>query len=321
MYNQHIQKYRFLITGGAGFIGANLVEHLLQHGVKKVRVLDNLATGYRENLAAFQSHPAFEFREGDIRDINTCRSAMQDIDYVSHQAALGSVPRSIQDPKTTHDVNITGFLHMLIAQRETPSVKRMVYAASSATYGDSTTLPKVEEHIGNPLSPYAVTKYVNELYARVFAQCYGTETIGLRYFNVFGPKQSPNGAYAAVIPLFMQALKEGKSPVIHGNGEQTRDFTYVSNAVQANVHAFFAPQAANRVYNIACGTRISVNTLWAQLKAAAGSARKATYGPTRPGDVKDSLADISKARQDLHYTPAVSVEEGLQLTWKAYSKT
>ncbi|HAB26602.1 MAG TPA: LPS biosynthesis protein WbpP, partial [Xanthomarina gelatinilytica] len=263
MMENKIKDYKYLVTGGAGFIGSNLVEYLLKHKAKKVRVLDDFSNGYRENLTEFRGHPAFELMEGDIRDLETCKQAMKGMDYVSHQAALGSVPRSINDPATTNAVNISGFLNMMIALKDSPSVKRMVYAASSSTYGDSKTLPKVEAQIGKPLSPYAVTKYVNELYADVFGKTYGTDVVGLRYFNVFGPKQSPNGAYAAVIPLFMQALKDGVSPTINGDGEQTRDFTFVANAVQANIKGFFASkEASNEVFNVACGERISVNYLW-----------------------------------------------------------
>lgn len=317
-----ISNYSFLVTGGAGFIGSNLVAYLLKHQAKKVRVLDNFSNGYRENLTEFMSHPAFELIEGDIRDLATCQQAMLDMDYVSHQAALGSVPRSINDPATTNAVNITGFLNMMIALKDNPNVKRMVYAASSSTYGDSKTLPKVEDNIGKPLSPYAVTKYVNELYADVFGKTYGTDVIGLRYFNVFGPKQSPNGAYAAVIPLFMQALKDGKSPKINGDGKQTRDFTFVDNAVQANVKGFFAPEAAkNQVFNVACGENISVNDLWQTLKSAANSNVEAIYGPDRQGDVRDSLADISKAEHLLSYKPEFSVREGLKITWDFFQKS
>ena len=326
MYNtlhhtEDLSKYTFLITGGAGFIGSNLVGYLLKHGAQKVRVLDNFSNGYRENVAEFMDHPAFELLEGDIRDLNTCHQAMDGIDYVSHQAALGSVPRSINDPATTNAVNISGFLNMLIALKDSKSVKRMVYAASSSTYGDSPSLPKVEDTIGKPLSPYAVTKYVNELYSDVFGKTYGTDVIGLRYFNVFGPKQSPNGAYAAVIPLFMQALKDDKPPTINGDGEQTRDFTFVDNAVQANVKGFFAKeQASNHVFNVACGERISVNYLWDSLKHAAGSDLKALHGPPRLGDVRDSLADISKAHELLGYEPQFTVREGLKLTWDYFNK-
>ena len=316
-----LSKFNFLITGGAGFIGSNLVAYLLKHGARKVRVLDNFSNGYRENLTEFISHPAFELLEGDIRDLETCKLAMKDINYVSHQAALGSVPRSIDDPITSNNVNITGFLNMMVALKESDTVKRMVYAASSSTYGDSQTLPKVEETIGKPLSPYAVTKYVNELYADVFAKTYGTDVIGLRYFNVFGPKQSPNGAYAAVIPLFMQALKDNSSPKINGDGEQTRDFTFVDNAVQANVKGFFAEEnAGNHVFNVACGERISVNYLWESLQNAAESDLKAIYGPTRQGDVRDSLADISKAESMLRYAPEFTVRDGLKITWDWFIK-
>ncbi|NIK92511.1 SDR family oxidoreductase [Mangrovimonas sp. CR14] len=321
MVTDEIKEYSFLVTGGAGFIGSNLVAYLLAHGAKKVRVLDNFSNGYRENLTEFMEHPQFELWEGDIRDLDMCHKAMVGMDYVSHQAALGSVPRSIDDPATTNAVNISGFLNMLIALKDSPSVKRMVYAASSSTYGDSASLPKVEAVIGKPLSPYAVTKYVNELYADVFGKTYGTDVIGLRYFNVFGPKQSPNGAYAAVIPLFMQALKTKQPPKINGDGEQTRDFTYVANAVQANVKGFFASkEAANEVFNVACGERISVNTLWHTLKEAAESELEAIYGPPRMGDVRDSLADISKGQRLLGYEPEVTVKEGLGLTWKVFNE-
>ncbi|WP_104734343.1 SDR family oxidoreductase [Hanstruepera ponticola] len=315
-HTQDLSKYQFLVTGGAGFIGSNLVGYLLQHGARKVRVLDDFSNGYRENLTEFMNNPSFELLEGDIRDLNTCYEAMDGMDYVSHQAALGSVPRSINDPATTNAVNISGFLNMMIALKDSKSVKRMVYAASSSTYGDSKNLPKIEDTIGKPLSPYAVTKYVNELYADVFGKTYGTDVIGLRYFNVFGPKQSPNGAYAAVIPLFMQALKDNQSPKINGDGEQTRDFTYVDNAVQANIKGFFADEKArNQVFNVACGERISVNYLWESLQLAANSDLKATYGPQRQGDVRDSLADVSKAHDLLGYEPQISVREGLKLTW------
>lgn len=319
-HTEDLSKYSFLITGGAGFIGSNLVQYLLQHGAKKVRVLDNFSNGYRENLTEFMDNPAFELIEGDIRDIDTCHRAVKDMDFVSHQAALGSVPRSINDPATTNDVNISGFLNMMIAIKDNRNVKRMVYAASSSTYGDSKTLPKVEETIGRPLSPYAVTKYVNELYADVFGKTYGTDVIGFRYFNVFGPKQSPNGAYAAVIPLFMQALKDNVSPKINGDGGQTRDFTFIDNVVQANVKGMFASkEAGNQVYNVACGERIDINYLWDSLKAAANSQLEAQYGPERQGDVRDSLADISKAHELLNYSPRYTVREGLKITWDAFS--
>jgi len=319
-YND-LSSFSFLVTGGAGFIGSNLVAYLLENNAKKVRVLDNLSTGSLDNLAEFNDDSRFEFLEGDIRDLQTCKDAMDGIDYVSHQAALGSVPRSINDPVTSNEVNVSGFLNMLVAQNESKTVKRLVYAASSSTYGDSKSLPKIEDNIGKPLSPYAVTKLVNELYADVFYKTYGTPTIGLRYFNVFGPKQSPTGAYAAVIPLFMQALKDGKSPTMHGDGEQTRDFTFVQNAVQANVRAFFAEdKAVNEVFNIAFGERTSLNQLWDKLKSISEKEIEATYGPPRRGDVRDSLANIEKANNLMNYKPLYSVSEGLKITWEAFMK-
>ena len=318
-HTEDVSKMSFLFTGGAGFIGSNIVEYLLKHNAKRVRVLDNFSNGYKKNLTEFENHSAFELIEGDIRDLNTCRKAMQGMDYVSHQAALGSVPRSINDPGTTNDVNITGFLNMMIALKDSDTVKRMVYAASSSTYGDSLVLPKVEDSIGKPLSPYAVTKYVNELYADVFGLTYNTDVVGLRYFNVFGPKQSPKGAYAAVIPLFMQALKDDEAPKINGDGEQTRDFTFVDNAVQANIRGFFASkEASNQVFNVACGERISVNALWNNLLQAANKNIKPIYGPERQGDVRDSLADISKANNLLGYQPEYTVKEGLEMTWNNF---
>ncbi|SDB21835.1 UDP-N-acetylglucosamine 4-epimerase [Flavobacteriaceae bacterium MAR_2010_188] len=317
-HSSDLSKFTFLVTGGAGFIGSNLVEYLLKYDAKLVRVLDNFSTGFKKNLEPFLNLPNFELLEGDIRDVDTCNKAVAGIDYVLHQAALGSVPRSINDPITSNDVNVTGHLNMLVAVKDS-AVKRMVYAASSSTYGDSKSLPKVETKIGKPLSPYAVTKYVNELYADVFFTTYGTDTVGLRYFNVFGPRQSPTGAYAAVIPLFMQALKDGKSPKINGDGGQTRDFTFVENAVQANIKAMFAPkEAANNIFNIAYGDRISVNELWDTLKYKAESSLKAIHGPDRKGDVRDSLADISKAATMIGYKPEFSTKQGLDITWKHF---
>jgi UDP-N-acetylglucosamine 4-epimerase len=311
-----IKGKSFLITGGAGFIGSNLCDFLLQHEAKLVRVMDNLSNGHLKNIAPFLELPNFEFIEGDIRNFDSCTQAIMGIDYVSHQAALGSVPRSIADPITTNEVNIGGFLNVLTAVKDSASVKKMVYAASSSTYGDSPTLPKVEEHIGKPLSPYAVTKYVNELYADVFYKTYGTKTTGLRYFNIFGPKQDPNGAYAAVIPLFIDAITKGEAPTMNGDGEQTRDFTFVENAIQANVRALFAGSAAdNQVVNIACAERISLNILWEELQAISGVTLPANYGPNRAGDLRDSLADISKANRLLAYKPQVTVREGLKKTY------
>ncbi len=312
-HEEDLSRFAFLITGGAGFIGSNLVEYLLKFGAGKVRVLDNLSTGFLSNLEEFKQHPSFEFMEGDIRNLEDCKKACEGIDFVSHQAALGSVPRSINDPITTNDVNVGGFLNMLVAVKDS-KVNRMVYAASSSTYGDSKELPKVENRIGKPLSPYAVTKFVNELYADVFAKTYGVETIGLRYFNVFGPKQSPKGAYAAVIPLFIKALKDGIPPLINGDGEQTRDFTYVENAVQANIKAMMVQDsgAVNEVYNVACGEQISINTLWLTIKRLMNKELDPSFGPERPGDVKNSLADIEKAKENLRYVPEVAVKNGLE---------
>lgn len=311
---------KILITGGAGFIGSNLVEALLADSrVELVRVLDNLATGFRHNLAEFEADPRFEFVEGDIRDFATCRRAAEGCNIISHQAALGSVPRSIVDPITTNDVNIGGTMHIFTAAKET-GVQRVVYAASSSTYGDSPGLPKVEHIIGNPLSPYAVTKYVMELYARTFADLYGTEFVGLRYFNVFGPRQSPKGAYAAVIPLFVKSLIEGNAPTINGDGSVSRDFTFVQNAVQANLRAIFTdnPAALNQVYNVAVGQRTTLTELFENLRVVAGSDLEAIYGPARKGDIQHSLADISKAKNLLGYDPKIDVKEGLRITFEWY---
>jgi len=311
---------RILVTGGAGFIGSNMVEQLLGDSrVSFIRVLDNLSTGSLRNLAEFSNHPRFEFLEGDIRQFDTCLQACENIDVITHQAALGSVPRSIKDPLTTNDVNITGTLNVFTAAKE-KNIKRVVYAASSSTYGDHPGLPKVEDKIGNPLSPYAVTKYVNELYAKVYASLYGMEFIGLRYFNIFGPRQNPQGPYAAVIPLFVKALIENKAPLINGDGSHSRDFTFVSNAVQANIAAMFTEnnQAVNEVYNIACGDQTSLLQLFEALKKQAGSSLNPLHGPDRVGDVKHSLADISKARSVLGYNPAVSVMDGLATTFEWY---
>ena len=313
---------RILITGGAGFIGSNLAEALLQdQRVSRVRVLDNLATGSLRNIRHLLSNQKFEFAEGDIRDYNTCLAACNNIDRITHQAALGSVPRSIADPLTSNEVNITGTLNIFTAAKE-KNIKRVVYAASSSTYGDHPGLPKTEDKIGNPLSPYAVTKYVNELYARVYANLYGIQFIGLRYFNIFGPRQNPQGPYAAVIPLFAKALLENKPPVINGDGSHSRDFTFVDNAVQANILSLFTeiPEAVNQVYNIACGHQTSLLELFDYLKQEAGSDLQPVHGPERAGDVKHSLADISRAAKLLGYSPAVSVEDGLRKTFRWYKE-
>jgi UDP-N-acetylglucosamine 4-epimerase len=311
-----------LITGGAGFIGSNIVEKLLQHEkVTLVRVLDNLVTGSNENIAEYINHPRFQFIEGDIRDYATCLNACAGIDAISHQAALGSVPRSISDPLITNEVNITGTLNIFTAAKE-KKVKRVIYAASSSTYGDHPGLPKQEDKIGNPLSPYAVTKYVNELYARVYSSLYRQELIGLRYFNIFGPRQSPKGPYAAVIPLFVKALLENKPPKINGDGQNSRDVTFVDNAVQANIAALFTTEekALNQVYNIAFGQQTSLLQLFEILRKQAGSSLAPVHGPERDGDVKHSLADISKARTFLGYSPTISVGEGLERTFQWYKK-
>ncbi len=313
---------RILLTGGAGFIGSNLAEQLLNDKrVSLVRVLDNLATGSMENISALIPDSKFEFIEGDIRDYKTCLEACKNVDLISHQAALGSVPRSVHDPLTTNDVNITGTLNIFTAAKE-KKIKRIVYAASSSTYGDHPGLPKKEDNIGNPLSPYAVTKYVNELYARVFANLYGIEFIGLRYFNIFGPKQDPHGPYAAVIPLFAEALLNNQSPTINGDGSHSRDFTYVENAVQANLLSIFTSnaEAVNQVYNIACGKQISLLQLFDGLKKEAASSLKPVHGPERTGDVKHSMAEISKAEKLLGYSVSVSLKEGLRLTYQWYKK-
>lgn len=313
---------RILITGGAGFIGSNLAEHLLfLPQVSFVRVLDNLATGSTKNIEHLLAHPKFEFLEGDIRDYDTCMQACEGIDRISHQAALGSVPRSIKDPLTTNAVNITGTLNIFTAAKE-KGVDRVVYAASSSTYGDHPGLPKVEDRIGNPLSPYAVTKYVNELYAKVYGNVYGLNTIGLRYFNVFGPRQNPNGPYAAVIPLFIQSVLNNEAPHINGDGETSRDFTYVANAVQANERALFTEnkEALNQVYNIAFGERTTLNELFEEIKTVARVDLSPNYGPERAGDVRHSLADISKAKELIGYDPAISVKQGLRLAFEWYSQ-
>ncbi len=313
---------RILVTGGAGFIGSNLAAQLLNdERVSFVRVLDNLSTGYKQNLSLLMTDPRFEFMEGDIRNYQTCLQACDSIDMISHQAALGSVPRSINDPLTTNEVNITGTLNVFTAAKE-KKIKRIIYAASSSTYGDHPGLPKTEDTIGNPLSPYAVTKYVNELYARVFADLYSMEFIGLRYFNIFGPQQSPNGPYAAVIPLFAEGLLNSKPPTINGDGSHSRDFTYVDNAVQANLLSLFTANknAVNQVYNIACGQQTSLTELFTVLKKEAGSSIDPVYGPERKGDVKHSIADISKAKNLLGYEVKISVEEGLQKTFQWYKE-
>lgn len=311
-------KHSILITGGAGFIGSNLCEYFLSNG-HKVTCLDNFATGHRHNLKDFRNHPDFSLIEGDIRNLSDCQKAVQGVDYVLHQAALGSVPRSIKDPVTTNDVNVSGFLNILVASRDA-KVKRFVYAASSSTYGDSQGLPKVEDVIGKPLSPYAITKYVNELYADIFSRTYGLETIGLRYFNVFGRKQDPNGAYAAVIPKFVMQLMQLESPLINGDGNYSRDFTYIDNVIQMNELAMTTqnPEAVNTVFNTAYGDRNTLNDLVAYLKEflSAYNPKIAdvaiAFGPNRAGDIPHSLASIEKAKALLGYNPQFSLQQGLK---------
>jgi UDP-N-acetylglucosamine 4-epimerase len=311
---------RILVTGGAGFIGSNLVGALLKDNrVTFVRVMDNLSTGSLKNLEEYRQDARFEFLEADIRDYELCLKACEGIDLVSHQAALGSVPRSIDDPITTNNVNITGTLNIFTAAYN-QSIKRVVYAASSSTYGDHKDLPKQEDKIGRPLSPYAVTKYVNELYAQVYADLFKMELIGLRYFNIFGPRQNPNGPYAAVIPLFAEAILNNNPPKINGDGKHSRDFTFVENAVQANILSLFtsSPAAVNQVYNIACGQQTSLLELFHQLRKQAVSNLEPIHGPERKGDVRHSLADISKAKTLLGYEVKVSVEDGLKRTMDWY---
>lgn len=307
-----------LVTGGAGFIGSNLCEYLLNKGYEVV-CLDNFVTGKPENIQQHFSNPSFRLIVGDIRNLEDCRKAVEGVDYVLHEAALGSVPRSIKDPITTNEVNIGGFLNMLVAARDA-KVKRFIYAASSSTYGDSKSLPKVEEVIGKPLSPYAVTKYVNELYADVFSKTYGMECIGLRYFNVFGRRQDPNGAYAAVIPLFVKQFMNHQSPVINGDGEYSRDFTYIDNVIQMNLLALGTdnPEAINTIYNTAFGDRTTLNQLVGYLRELLSkydpeiSKVEIKHGPNRLGDIPHSLASIDKAKKLLGYNPQFSMKQGLQ---------
>ncbi len=311
-----------LVTGGAGFIGSNLVHALMKDDrIAKVRVLDNLETGSSANISEFKDDVKFEFIEGDIRDYSICVDACLGIDIVSHQAALGSVPRSTKDPITTHAVNATGTLNVFNAARQN-KIRRVVYAASSSTYGDHPGLPKVEDKIGSPISPYGVTKLVNELYAKVFAQLYDMEFIGLRYFNVYGPRQNPAGPYAAVIPLFIKSLLENRSPTINGTGETSRDFTFVDDVIEANLLAMFTNNTSslNEVYNIAKGERTTLNDLFNVLKEVSDKDIDATYGPERDGDIKHSLADISKAKRLLGYDPKTSPVDGLKKTFDWYKK-
>ena len=321
---EQLSSSKILVTGAAGFIGSNLCEALIKIG-SKVVALDNLATGHKKNLDAIINNPNFTFIEGDIRNLQDCNKACNGVDYVLHQAALGSVPRSINDPITSNDVNVGGFLNMLVAARDA-KVKRFIYAASSSTYGDSKSMPKVEEVIGKPLSPYAITKYVNELYADNFKKTYDLDTIGLRYFNVFGRKQDPNGAYAAVIPKFVMQFMKYESPVINGDGSYSRDFTYIDNVIQMNMRAMVAdhPEAANNVYNTAYGEQTTLNELTTLLKEYLSQYDTkiadidVTFGPERKGDVPHSLASVDKAKKLLGYDPKFDIKSGLKEAVKWY---
>jgi UDP-N-acetylglucosamine 4-epimerase len=319
-----ITKTTILITGGAGFIGTNLCEYFLSKGYFVI-CFDNFATGHKHNITEFLVNENFKLIEGDIRDLDQCKNAVIGVDYVLHQAALGSVPRSINDPITSNEVNVSGFLNMLVASRDA-GVQRFVYAASSSTYGDSESLPKIEDKIGKPLSPYAITKYVNELYAEIFSNTYGFETIGLRYFNVFGRRQDPNGAYAAVIPKFVMQLMKHESPVINGDGNFSRDFTYIDNVIQMNELAMLTqnPEAINTVYNTAYGDRTTLNDMVSYLKEYLSEFDSAiadidvVHGPNRVGDIPHSLASIDKAKKLLNYNPKYSFQDGLKEAVKWY---
>jgi nucleoside-diphosphate-sugar epimerase len=307
-----VRMSNVLITGGAGFIGSNLTEDLLKRG-HFVRVLDDFSTGKTENLIFDKEYPSLEIIEGDIRDLRTCQKAVKGMEYVFHQGALPSVQRSVEDPETSNAVNVGGTLNILLAARE-KGVKRVMYASSSSVYGDTPTLPKHEEMPSNPLSPYALQKFIGEQYCRLFYQLYGLETISLRYFNIFGPKQDPNSLYSAVIPKFIDALVQGRAPIIFGDGEQSRDFTYIENVVQANLLAMSAEHLHGEAINIACGKRISLNQLVNVLKETLGSKQAPIYQEPRKGDVKHSLADIRKGKEMINYEPKVGIEIGLKKT-------
>ena len=315
----NIPEYTFLITGGAGFIGSNIVEFLMEANAKKVRVLDDLSNGFYQNISKYERSLNFEFIEGDIRDQDICNKVMEGIDFVSHQAALGSVPRSIKDPSLTHSVNVNGFLNVITAAKNA-GVRGFVYASSSSVYGDSKVMPKREDLIGKPLSPYAVSKLSNELYAQAFAEVYKFQSVGLRYFNIFGPRQDPDSQYSAVIPLFMKASLDKKAPVIFGDGLQSRDFTFVKNAVQANLKALFYKDDLKeaRVYNIAVGQNISLLSLWDKISGFSQLSLDPIFKAARTGDVKDSLADISLSIDEIGYSPNSNFLESLEETFNWY---
>jgi UDP-N-acetylglucosamine 4-epimerase len=320
-HTKDITNNSFLVTGGAGFIGSHIAEYLLKSGAKRVRVLDNMVNGFKTNLDILNQYPGFEFIEGDIRNAATCTQACEAIDYVSHQAALGSVPRSIKEPLYFNEVNVSGFANMLKAAVDN-KVKSFVYASSSSVYGDEPTLPKIESRIGNCLSPYAATKKTNELYAEVFASVYGIKIIGFRYFNIFGPRQDPDGPYAAVIPLFVKGIMNHTPVYINGDGGQTRDFTFVDNAVQINIKGMLTDNEAafNKVYNVAIGERFTINDLYKTCQTQLGSDFPATYRGPRAGDIRDSLADISLAKNLLGYQPTRKFEDGLVETVNYFKK-
>lgn len=314
-HSKDITNSSFLVTGGAGFIGSHVAAYLLKNGAKKVRVLDNLVNGFQTNLDILRAYSGFEFIEGDIRNADTCQQACAGMNYVSHQAALGSVPRSIKEPVYFNEVNVGGFVNMLKAAVDN-NIEQFVYASSSSVYGDEPTLPKLESRVGNCLSPYAATKKTNELYAQVFADVYGLKLMGFRYFNIFGPRQDPDGAYAAVIPLFVKGIMKQLPVYINGDGEQTRDFTFVDNAVQINVKGMLTDNAAatNKVYNVAVGENFSVNYLFNACRQYLQSDFEATFRAPRAGDIRNSLADISLAKELLGYQPTKKFEDGLKDT-------
>lgn len=321
-HKKDISSKRFLVTGGAGFIGSHLVEYLLKHNASEVRVLDDLSTGFISNISLFSENSRFNFIKGSIVNLDECRKACEGIDYVLHHAALGSVPRSIDNPIATHQVNANGFLNMLVAARDA-KVDRFIYASSSSVYGDNTDSPKKEENVGRALSPYAVTKKLNEQYAAVFADLYGMNVIGFRYFNIFGPRQSPNGAYAAAIPLFIEGLLNNKPVYINGDGLQSRDFTFVSNVVKANMLALSAPADTVRgqVFNIAAGGSTSVIDIFNSLKNFSGSSLAPTFREERKGEIRNSCADVSKAKNAIGYSAEVESKKGLELTVEWFKST